>query len=51
MDRGGWRATVHGVTKESEMTERLTLSLFIVQLIHCAVHLKPIQHCKSTVFQ
>ena len=51
MDRGGWRATVRGVTKESDMTERLTLSLFIVQLNHCAVHLKPIQRCKSTVFQ
>ena len=23
MDRGAWRATVHGVTKESGMTERL----------------------------
>jgi len=23
MDRGVWRATVHGVTKESDMTERL----------------------------
>ena len=51
MDRGGWRATVHGVTEESDMTEQLTLSLFIVQLNHCAVHLKPIQHYKSTVFQ
>ena len=25
MDRGAWRAPVHGVTKESDMTERLTL--------------------------
>ena len=23
MDRGAWQATVHGVTKESDMTERL----------------------------
>ena len=23
MDRGAWRATVHGVTKESDMTEQL----------------------------
>ena len=28
MDRGAWRATVHGATKESDTTERLTLSLF-----------------------
>ena len=26
MDRGVWRATVHGVTKESDTTEQLTLS-------------------------
>ena len=25
MDRGVWRATVHGVAKESDMTEQLTL--------------------------
>ena len=24
MDRGAWRATVHGVTKESDTTERLS---------------------------
>ena len=27
MDRGAWWAIVHGVTKESDMTEQLTLSL------------------------
>ena len=27
MDSGAWQATVHGVTKESDTTERLTLSL------------------------
>ena len=27
IDRGAWRATVHGVAKESDMTERLTLTL------------------------
>ena len=27
MDRGAWWATVHGGHKESETTERLTLSL------------------------
>ena len=26
-DRGVWQATVHGVAKESDMTERLTVSL------------------------
>ena len=28
MDKGAWRATVHGVTK-LDMTERLTVSLYI----------------------
>ena len=28
MDRGAWWATVHGVTKSGDRTERLTLSLF-----------------------
>ena len=27
MDRGAWQATVHGVAKESDITEQLTLSL------------------------
>ena len=27
MDRGAWWAAVHGVTKEPDMTERLTLTL------------------------
>ena len=27
MDRGAWQATVHGVAKNPNMTERLTLSL------------------------
>ena len=27
IDRGAWEAIVHGVTKESDMTEQLTLSL------------------------
>ena len=28
MDRGAWWATIHGVNKESNITEQLTLSLF-----------------------
>ena len=28
MDRGAWWTTVHGVTKEPDTTERLTLSYF-----------------------
>jgi len=27
MEKGAWRATVHGVAKEPDMTEQLTLSL------------------------
>ena len=26
MDRGAWRVTVHGVARESDMTEQLTFS-------------------------
>ena len=32
MDGGTWQAIVHRVTKESEMTEQLTLSLFFILL-------------------
>ena len=28
MDRGAWQAIVYGVSKESDMTDQLTLSLF-----------------------
>ena len=31
MDRGAWWAIVHGVTKESDMTEQPTLSLSLTQ--------------------
>ena len=27
MDRGAWQATVHGVTKESDRTERLSIHI------------------------
>ena len=36
MDRRAWQATVHGGSKELDMTERLTLSLFIARItINC----------------
>ena len=28
MDRGAWGAIVHGITKESDTTEQLALSVF-----------------------
>ena len=28
MDRGAWQTIVHGVTKESDRTERVTLTFF-----------------------
>ena len=34
MDRGAWRATIHGVVKEWDMTEQLTLLLFTHALKH-----------------
>ena len=46
MDRGAWQATVHGVSKESDMTERLNnkqykvyvmLNTHIVYLIQKAI--------------
>ena len=39
MDRGAWRATVHGLTKESDMTERVTLRQNLESLVinHWAV--------------
>ena len=37
MDRGAWRATVHGVT-ESEVTERLSLSLVIHSVNLCRIY-------------
>ena len=29
MDRGAWRATVHGISKELDMTEQFTLFFFL----------------------
>ena len=39
VDRGAWRALVHGVT-ESNMTEPLTLALFLFQLLTFTIRLK-----------
>ena len=46
MDRGAWRATVHGL-QESDMTEQLTLSLSNIinkkisgVAVYCIVHLR-----------
>ena len=39
MDRGAWRVIVHGVSRESDTTERLTLSLSNVKLISFAIFL------------
>ena len=36
MDRGAWWAIVHGVTKESDMTEQPTLSLSLHNTSHSA---------------
>ena len=45
MDRGAWRATVHGVTKESDTTEQLsthTLTDIYMALPFCAKSLRSI---------
>ena len=38
MDRGAWQATVHGVTKEVDTTEGLTLSELPCRKISWATH-------------
>ena len=43
MDRGAWQATVHGISKESDMTERLSLSLYIWKILSTPKILKLIQ--------
>ena len=42
MDRGDWGATVHGVAKESDMTERLTPSISFLLLLQTSCFLKNI---------
>ena len=34
MNRGAWQAIIHGVAKESNMTEQLRLSLLIYKQMH-----------------
>ena len=48
MDRGGWRATVHGVTKSRTRLSDLTLSLFIQSLPYHSVN---VQSCVSEQVQ
>ena len=39
MDRGAWWATVHGVTRESDMTEQLNNNnkLYLLQYSFCSM--------------
>ena len=41
MDKGAWQATIHGVTEESDATERLTTTLHRVDGPQSAVHSSP----------
>ena len=38
-DRGAWQATVHGVTKKLDVTERLILSQFsdVLSVFSCSI--------------
>ena len=46
MDRGAWRAIVHGGHKESDTTERLTLSLLLLKYMHVYRHRQTYAHTK-----
>ena len=48
VDRGAWRALVHGVT-ESNMTEPLTLALFLFQLLTFTIRLKITDFVKQNI--
>ena len=41
MDREAWQATVHGVTKELDMTQRLSNSCLPAALYHPVVAVDP----------
>ena len=47
MDGGAWWATVHGVTKEWDTTERLTLSLTVSELLYNVVLVSAVQQGES----
>jgi len=51
MDRGAWASYSPWGHKESDMTKLLTHTHTHTQLNHLAVHLKPIERCKSIISQ
>ena len=44
MDRGAWWATVHGVTRESEITERQSTPLYVVRSVPISLKMKLLTH-------
>ena len=52
MDRQAWWATVHRVTKESDMTERLTLSFsFLSTRYYQIVQKKTVQKIEEKILK
>ena len=55
MDKGAWWATVNGVTKESNMTERLTTTIHLIYTLGYRDHNgktdRPIQNFSSVQFR
>ena len=47
MDRRPWQATIHGVTKELDTTERLNNNRHITHLIHDTLIQMALYKCKS----
>ena len=45
-DRGAWQTTVHGVTKESDTTERLTLAKHFLMMDLSPVVFSPSLQCR-----
>ena len=46
-DRGAWQATVHGVTKESDTTEQLTLAKNFLRMDLSPVVFSPSVQCST----